>query len=79
MYVVLRYIYPPPGSYDEVCGTDPKRGFARGFAVQTVGLLPISFARQMMVAKGAWGWGMRQVMMDYNYWGAIALFGEILP
>jgi choline dehydrogenase-like flavoprotein len=33
----------------------------------------------MMVAKGAWGWGMRQVMMDYNHWGAIALLGEILP
>ncbi len=59
--------------------TDPTRGFARGFAIQTVGPLPIAFAKQMMVAKGAWGWGMRQLMMDYNHWAGLGLLGEILP
>ena len=43
----------------------------RGFAIQTVGPLPIAFAKQMMVAKGAWGWGMRRVMMDYNHWSRL--------
>jgi choline dehydrogenase-like flavoprotein len=33
----------------------------------------------MMVAKGAWGWGMRRVMMDYNHWCALGVLGEILP
>ncbi|MGH9611554.1 MAG: GMC oxidoreductase, partial [Bryobacteraceae bacterium] len=33
----------------------------------------------MMVAKGAWGWGLRRVVMDYNHWAPIALLGEILP
>src|SRR5437588_974266 len=33
----------------------------------------------MMVAKGAWGWGMRRVMMDYNHWAALGMLGEILP
>jgi choline dehydrogenase-like flavoprotein len=33
----------------------------------------------MMVAKGAWGWGMRRVMMDYNHWAALGVLGEILP
>lgn len=64
---------------EEFYETDPKRGFARGFAIQTVGPLPISFAKQMMVAKGAWGWGMRNVMMDYNHWAALGFLGEILP
>lgn len=32
-----------------------------------------------MVAKGAWGWGMRRVMMDYNHWAALGVLGEILP
>ena len=64
---------------EEFYETDPKRGFARGFAIQTVGPLPIAFAKQMMVAKGAWGWGMRRVMMDYNHWAAIGVLGEILP
>ncbi|MGH9741144.1 MAG: GMC family oxidoreductase [Candidatus Acidiferrum sp.] len=78
--LVRMYKAPPAHALtEEFYETDPKRDFARGFAVQTVGPLPISFARQMMVAKGAWGWGVRQVMMDYNHWGAIALLGEILP
>ncbi|MGB8675337.1 MAG: GMC family oxidoreductase [Candidatus Acidiferrales bacterium] len=77
---VRMYKAPPAHAMtEEFYETDPKRGFARGFAVQTVGPLPIAFARQMMVAKGAWGWGMRQVMMDYNHWGALGLLGEILP
>jgi choline dehydrogenase-like flavoprotein len=78
--LVRMYKAPPAHALtEEFYETDPRRGFARGFAVQTVGPLPIAFARQMMVAKGAWGWGMRKLMMDYNHWGAIALLGEVLP
>lgn len=78
--LIRMYKAPPAHALtEEFYETDPKRGFARGFAVQTVSPMPIAFARQMSVAKGAWGWGMRQVMMDYNHWGTIALLGEILP
>ena len=57
----------------------PKRDFARGFAIQTVGPLPIAFGKQMMAAKGAWGWGLRREMMDYNHWAASVCWAEILP
>ena len=78
--LVRMYKGPPAHALtEEFYETDPKRDFARGFAVQTVGPLPIAFAKQMMVAKGAWGWGMRRVMMDYNHWAALGLLGEILP
>ena len=78
--LVRMYKAPPAHAMtEEFYETDPKRGFARGFGIQTVGPLPIAFARQMLVAKGAWGWGLRQLMMDYNHWAAIALLGEILP
>ena len=78
--LVRMYKAPPAHALtEEFYETDPKRGFARGFAIQTVAPLSIAFAKQMMVAKGAWGWGMRRVMMDYNHWAAIALLGEILP
>ncbi len=78
--LIRMYKAPPAHALtEEFYETDPKRGFARGFAIQTVGPLPISFAKQMMVAKGAWGWGMRRVMMDYNHWAALGLLGEILP
>ena len=78
--LVRMYKAPPAHALtEEFYETDPKRDFARGFAIQTVGPLPIAFAKQMMVAKGAWGWGMRRVMMDYNHWAALGLLGEILP
>ncbi len=78
--LVRMYKAPPAHALtEEFYETDPKRGFARGFAIQTVGPLPVAFAKQMMVAKGAWGWGMRRVMMDYNHWAALGVLGEILP
>jgi choline dehydrogenase-like flavoprotein len=78
--LIRMYKAPPAHALtEEFYETDPKRDFVRGFAIQTVGPLPIAFAKQMMVAKGAWGWGLRRVMMDYNHWAAIALLGEILP
>ena len=77
---VRMYKAPPAHALTEAFyETDPARGFARGFAIQTVGPLPIAFAKQMMVAKGAWGWGLRKVMMDYNHWAAFGFLGEILP
>jgi len=64
---------------EEFYETDPKNDFVRGFAIQTVGPLPVAFAKQMMAAKKAWGWGLRREMMDYNHWAAFGALGEILP
>jgi choline dehydrogenase-like flavoprotein len=33
----------------------------------------------LTAAKGAWGWGLRRMMMDYNHWSTLGLLGEILP
>jgi choline dehydrogenase-like flavoprotein len=78
--LVRMYKAPPAHALtEEFYETDTKRGFARGFAIQTVAPLPIAFAKQMMVAKGAWGWGLRSVMMDYNHWASFGFLGEILP
>jgi len=78
--LVRMYKAPPAIALsEEFYETDPKRGFARGFAIQTVGPLPIAFAKQMMSAQGAWGWGLRRVMMDFNHWAPLGLLGEILP
>src|SRR5947209_1715703 len=77
---IRMYKAPPAHALtEEFYETNPKNDFVRGFAIQTVGPLPIAFAKQMMVAKGAWGWGMRRVMMDYNHWAALGVLGEILP
>ena len=78
--LVRMYKGPPAHTLtEEFYETDPKRDFARGFAVQTVGPLPIAFGKQMVAAKGAWGWGLRRAMMDYNHWAPVGVLGEILP
>ena len=78
--LIRMYKAPPAHAMtEEFYETDPKNDFARGYAIQTVGPLPIAFAKEMLVAKGAWGWGMRRVMMDYNHWAALGVLGEILP
>lgn len=64
---------------EEFYETNPKNDFARGFAIQTVGPLPIAFGKQMVAARKAWGWGLRREMMDYNHWASFGLLGEILP
>ncbi len=77
---VRMYKAPPAHAMtEEFYETDHRRDFARGFAIQTVAPLPISFAKHMLGAKQVWGWGMRRVMMDYNHWAAFGLLGEILP
>ena len=52
--LIRMYKAPPAHAMtEEFYETDPSRDFARGFAIQTVGPLPIAFAKQMMTAKGA--------------------------
>ncbi len=78
--LVRMYKAPPAHALtEEFYETDPKRDFARGFAVQTVGPLPIAFSKQCVASKDLWGWGLRRMMMDYNHWSALGLLGEILP
>jgi choline dehydrogenase-like flavoprotein len=77
---VRMYKAPPAHALtEEFYETDPRNDFARGFAIQTVGPLPIAFAKQILAAKKAWGWGLRREMMDYNHWASFGLLGEILP
>ncbi len=77
---VRMYKAPPAHALtEEFYETNPKNDFARGFAIQTVGPLPVAFGKQILAAKKAWGWGLRREMMDYNHWAALGLLGEILP
>lgn len=78
--LVRMYKAPPAHALtEEFYETDPRNDFVRGFAIQTVGPLPIAFAKQMAAAKKSWGWGLRREMMDYNHWSALGVLGEILP
>ena len=73
------YKAPPPEiSSEQFYETDPRRGFARGFAIQTVGPQPIAWAEHVL-ADGHWGQALREYMRDYNHWYTLGALAELLP
>jgi len=73
------YKMPPPEiSSEQFYETDPARGFVRGFAIQTVGPLPIEHA-QHVLGHGHWGQALRAYMRDYNHWYTLGVLCELLP
>jgi choline dehydrogenase-like flavoprotein len=74
-----QYKAPPPEiSSEQFYETDPARGFARGFSIQTVGPLPIAWAEHVL-ADGHWGHALREYMRDYNHWSTLGVLCELLP
>ncbi|HZU45897.1 MAG TPA: GMC family oxidoreductase [Mycobacterium sp.] len=69
---------PPEVSSEQFYETDPDRGFARGFSVQTVSPMPIAWAEHVL-ADGHWGASLREYMRDYNHWATIGVLNELLP
>ncbi|MGA9857749.1 MAG: GMC family oxidoreductase [Solirubrobacteraceae bacterium] len=73
------YKAPPPEiSSEQFYETDPDRGFARGFSIQTVSPLPIEWA-QHVLSDGHWGRALREYMRDYNHWSTVGVLNELLP
>jgi choline dehydrogenase-like flavoprotein len=73
------YKAPPPEiSSEQFYETEQTRGFVRGFSIQTVGPLPIDWARHVL-ADGHWGPALREYMRDYNHWYTLGALSELLP
>jgi choline dehydrogenase-like flavoprotein len=73
------YKAPPAEiSSEQFYETDARRGFARGFSIQTVGPLPIAWAEHVL-ADGHWGTALREYMRDYNHWTVAGALSELLP
>jgi choline dehydrogenase-like flavoprotein len=69
---------PPEVSSEQFYETDPARGFARGFAIQTISPLPIGWAEHV-IADGHRGAALREYMRDYNHWAVLGALSELLP
>jgi choline dehydrogenase-like flavoprotein len=69
---------PPEVSSEAFYETEPARGFARGFSIQTVSPLPIGWAEHVL-ADGHRGAALREYMRDYNHWAVIGSLCELLP
>jgi choline dehydrogenase-like flavoprotein len=76
---VRMYKAPPPEvSTEAFYETDPARDFQRGFSIQTVSPLPITWAEHV-AAQGHWGGALREYMSDYVHWACLGALCEFLP
>jgi choline dehydrogenase-like flavoprotein len=76
---VRMYKAPPPEvSSEQFYETDPARDYQRGFSIQTVSPLPITWAEHV-AAQGHWGGALREYMSDYVHWATLGALCEFLP
>lgn len=76
---VRMYKAPPPQvSTEAFYETDPHADHRRGFSIQCVGPLPITWAEHV-VAEGYWGDVLREYMCDYVHWATFGVLCEFLP
>src|SRR5580700_442411 len=76
---VRMYKAPPPEvSTEAFYETDPVKDYKRGFSIQTVSPLPITWAEHV-AAQGHWGASLREYMSDYVHWSCLGALCEFLP
>jgi len=76
---IRMYKAPPPEvSTEEFYETDPNKDYKRGFSIQTVSPLPITWAEHV-AAQGHWGADLREYMSDYVHWSTLGALCEFLP
>jgi choline dehydrogenase-like flavoprotein len=76
---VRAYKGPPPSvSTEHFYETDPTQPYRRGFSIQTVSPLPITFAEHIL-AEGHWGSPFREYMRDYIHWATLGALCEFMP
>jgi choline dehydrogenase-like flavoprotein len=76
---VRMYKAPPPEvSTEAFYETDPTKPYKRGFSIQTVSPLPITWAEHV-AAQGHWGSALRDYMSDYVHWACLGALCEFLP
>jgi choline dehydrogenase-like flavoprotein len=76
---IRMYKAPPPEvSSEQFYETDPTKGYKRGWSIQTVSPLPITWAEHV-IAQGHWGAPLREYMRDYVHWATLGALCEYLP
>jgi choline dehydrogenase-like flavoprotein len=76
---IRMYKTPPPEvSSEHFYETDPTKPYRRGWSIQNVSPLPITWAEHV-IAQGHWGAPLREYMRDYVHWAALGALCEYLP
>ena len=53
--------------------------FAGGYLLQSIGVMPVSYASQLARGSGLWGMRLREHMRAYNHTAGINILGDCLP
>ncbi len=69
---------PPEVSTEQFYETDPTKDYKRGYSIQNVSPLPITYAEHV-TAQGHWGAVLREYMRDYVHWATLGALCEFLP
>jgi choline dehydrogenase-like flavoprotein len=69
---------PPEVSSEQFYETDPSQPYRRGFSIQNVSPLPITWSEHVS-AQGHWGEVLREYMRDYAHWATLGSLCEFLP
>lgn len=69
---------PPEVSSEQFYETDPSKPYKRGFSIQTVSPLPVTWAEHLG-AQGFFGADLRRYMSDYPHWACFGALCEFLP
>ncbi|HWA67035.1 MAG TPA: GMC family oxidoreductase [Mycobacteriales bacterium] len=69
---------PPEVTSEQFYETDPTNPYQRGFSIQNVSPLPITWAEHV-AAQGHWGEPLREYMRDYVHWATLGALCEYLP
>ncbi len=76
---IRMYKAPPPEvSSEQFYETDASKPYKRGWSIQTVSPLPITWSEHV-TAQGHWGETLREYMRDYVHWAALGALCEFLP
>ena len=76
---IRMYKAPPPEvSSEQFYETDPSKPYRRGWSIQTVSPLPITWAEHV-IAQGHWGRSLREYLSDYVHWATLGSLCEYLP
>ncbi len=57
----------------------PDAGFSGGYLVQSLGIVPVTWANQVARARGLWGQRLVDALQTYNHTAGIGINGECLP
>ena len=53
--------------------------FAGGYVLQSIGVMPVTYAGQVARGRGLWGSALREHMRGYNHTAGINILGDCMP